>query len=284
MTENEDPAALAALRRPLSRQEGPPSSPRFLFLEGPCDSDCVFCRRKSGPATPWAIARRRLDQRVSGGRICLVGDELLAHPEILRIAGLCRELGFEAVEVMTSGLRFADPKFARDLASAGVSALSLPIHSGSREAHDWIVGRRDSHALAMRAVENALDLGLEVFLHANLLRRNLKTMGEWEERAAGGLRLAFAILPLRPKTSRLPYQELAVSIEEVRRAGLRRLAGFPLCAGGRGAVVSESLRAYLRAQALSKPPLCSGCRLRAGCPGIFPEQLELFGRGDLRPA
>lgn len=277
--ENEDPEALGRLRLPFSLQE--PGRPAALFVDGPCDGDCVFCSRKTGAASSWAALSSRMDRLAEGVRkVCVVGNEPLAQPDILRVLARCRELGAAEIEVMTSGQRLADASFARAVVEAGATAFSLPLHAARPRMHDALTGVPGAFRRVMQAILTVRRLGAAASVHANLVRFNAAGLPDLERLVAGTLGLPFAVVGLRPKSSRLPYAALAVRLSEAKALGLSCLAGFPLCVAP-PAAVSDSLELYLGVQVREKPPGCRGCAAFSSCPGVFREYLDLFGAREL---
>lgn len=260
----------------------------FLFLKGGCDLDCVFCRNKpekdhqsldelSASLNENAALRRK--------KIALVGNEPLAHPEIVEVVTLCRRKGFTDIEIMTSGLRLE--ALAAPLAEAGVLSYALALHGSTAKIHDAVVRHPGSHAAALRGAEAARALGAKVFLHASACRGNLGDLPALE-RLARERGWPFSIHPLRPKDAggmNVPYGRVAPDYAELRAALAGRvssLTGFPACVArdiqGRAACaeedVADSMKLYLRHQAFFKPGECGGCRERELCPGTFEEHLR----------
>jgi len=265
-----------------------------LHLENECFHDCVMCARTRFAPTPWARAAAWLaaNGRARMTRLGIGGSEPLAHPAIMRILALARRRGFTGVEVMTSGWPLAGAGLAGRLARLGVEVFSVPLHAPEPEEHDRITGTPGSHRRTLEGIAAARAAGARVFVHANLLRRNIGAVPALERLVVDGLGLPFCVIPVRPKRSNLPYGELAPAYAEMERrlAGrVRTLAGFPLCVAARiqepalipSGLISDLLKLYLVDREQHRPAPCRACAARASCLGTFRAHLRLFP-GDAR--
>ena len=265
----------------------------FLFLAGPCYNDCLFCVRKTEPFSD--ISRldwKTRDRGHSTKKICLVGNEPLIHPRITDIIQQARLRGFEGVEVMTSGELLADKAFLRCLRRSGLTGVAMPLYSVRAAVHDVIVGRRGSFKLAVRALRQARDAGLKVFVHSNLTVLNMRDLPLLESWVREELRVSFTVLPLRPKR-RFMFQQLMPRYNTMVRAlrGMKSLIGFPLCVlrciqrpfflDDRR--ISDSVKLYVRAPHFVKAAPCRRCRAASSCVGLFQEYLDRYGDAELRP-
>lgn len=260
----------------------------FLFMKGGCDLDCVFCKNKpekdyqSLDEIDACLAENAVLRR---DKIALVGNEPLAHPRIVDVVKLCRQRGFQDIEIMTSGLRLE--ALAKPLAKAGVTAYALALHGSSETVHDAVTRFPGSFHAALRGADAATEAGSRVFVHASACRTNLADLPLLEH-FAQDRGWPFSIHPLRPKDAdgmNVPYAEIAPDYAELRAALKGRasaLTGFPSCVAkdiqGRAscpeAAVADSMRLYLHHQAFVKPEECSGCPDSAGCAGTFEEHLR----------
>jgi len=267
----------------------------FLYLDGPCLNDCLFCKQKNDPpAEMFRIEPLIADaQRVAPSRLCLIGNDPLLHPRIATILAMLKKSGFRSLEIMTSGEKLSDKDFCKRLIASGGSVFSLPIFGTERKLHDAIVGKKGSFSRLMKAIDNILSCGGRAFIHTNLIRHNLVNILELEHFVTRRLQLPFVVLPIRPKSSNRPFGELMPSYGEVikKTRGVSSLMGFPLCVvkkvqkelllpAGR---ISDSLKFYLLDQRFVKTTICRPCRYITQCAGLFGEYIHLYGMGDIAP-
>ena len=267
----------------------------LLLLENPCTHDCVMCRAKPLPPTPLERVRRWLRDNDGLGlkRLGLVGNEPLAHPEIDAIVEAARARGFERFDTLTTGAPLADPQRARWLADHGVRGYAVPLYSREPAIHDAITRCPGSHHDTLQAIDNLLDLGAGVHVHANLLQQNIDGVNDLERFVVDELGVPFCVVPVRPKDANLPYEALAPTYSEmIDRLDVTSIVAFPLCVAARisssalppADIVSDVLKVYLLDQPFVKPPKCAECRLFGRCAGTFRAYLDLHGDGELTPA
>lgn len=281
MRDRENKEAIAAIQAPLSRQKG---SPYFLFLNGPCEGRCLFCSAKNDMESQLAHVCGRLDRRVKGEKICLLGNEPLLHSRILDILAACRKCGFSEIEIMTSGMRLAHLPTAERLCREGATSFAIPLHATLAEAHDRITGVLGSFASTIQGIENILKYGAKVYIHTTLIQHNFSEIPALFAFVRERFSAPFAVLPLRPKSSGLPFSSLAVRLSEAKSLQVFGLYGFPRCVSpyNTGAV-SDSLKAYSECQAFEKSAKCEQCVFRYACPGLFRDYIDIFGDNELEP-
>jgi len=282
-----------------------------LWVRAGCAHRCVFCHgyREAVPPSTFEELRSFLERPGKGARRLLLYGEPLLHPRVLDILALARGLGFTRLEAQSSGEELADRGFARALAAAGLSSVSIPLYARG-SLHDRIVGRPGSRALLSRALTNLAGLkGVETWVHSVLMNVNLGEMGALRKEIEGR-GMPFCVLPLHPKAEVRGVEKLLCSHREVvaryEGTGLG-LVGFPLCALGpvdpKGFAriaasrrdprkechrkvekgISDITFGYTRMFKTVQGRACRGCAVRRLCPGVFARHLERFGEGDLRP-
>ncbi len=266
----------------------------LLLLENACCHDCIFCRAKPLDPTPLAgiLDWLRGNDDVRHSRLGLVGNEPLLHPDIDRIVAAARDHGFTRIEALTAGPPLEDEARAMRLIEAGVRGFAIPLHSDDPATHDLITGSPGSHEATMRGIRNAMSLGADVHLHANLLVQNLDGLGSLERMVERDLGLRFCVIPVRPKDANLPYSMLAPSYSDVvARAGVHSLVALPLCVAARiqdpavpdQSIISDLLKVYVLDQPFIKPRICGSCARRGRCAGTFQAYLDLHGDRELAP-
>jgi len=298
---DENPLQRAVLRRGLAhqakvmRRRPEILSLPILMLENACYHDCLFCLSKPLPPTALDEVCRWLgdNRQLRLERLGVAGNEPLAHPQIDSIVAAAAAVGFSTIEVLTSGVPVADPDRAKQLFAAGVRGYAIPLYSVDPAVHDEITQCPGSHAATVRGVENLLELGASVHVHANLLRQNLDGASELAELVERQWHLPLCFIPVRPKAANLPYERLAPRYDQIAtRAQVSCLVGFPLCVAERvqqppipsGDIISDVLKLYVLDQPFVKPRKCAPCRWRQRCSGTFQAYLDRYGDGELRPA
>jgi MoaA/NifB/PqqE/SkfB family radical SAM enzyme len=90
------------------------------------------------------------------------GGEPTIRRDLFELVRFAKETGFVTVSVITNGLRLAEPAYARELVTAGVSDFLFSIHGSTPEKHDAVTNVPGSHALLLRAIANVQGLAAKV--------------------------------------------------------------------------------------------------------------------------
>ena len=129
-----------------------------LSLGGQCDSSCVFCFTewiRHEPRLTREQAMRALDEAVSMGTVESVvfsGGEPTLRKDLPDLVSHASTNGFASIGLQTNGHRLADLRYLNGLVASGVSHVLLSLHGALAETHDKITRRRNSFALALRAL------------------------------------------------------------------------------------------------------------------------------------
>ena len=107
-----------------------------VVLTTRCDRDCFYCffyaerlgyvYEPSRGQIREMLSRLRNEKPVPCNAVQLTGGEPTIRPDLLEIIRMCREEGFDHVQLNTNGIKISqDPEFAEKLREAGVSTLYL---------------------------------------------------------------------------------------------------------------------------------------------------------------
>jgi hypothetical protein len=165
-----------------------------VAIDSPCGSRCQFCTFATlDRVAPTfddgyhdALVARMERGRLEGARILgVAGFDPLTYPSIVPLVQRARELGFDLVEIQTTGLPLADA----GLLDALLGALSpcpmrllVPLYGATPAVHDAVTGRPGAHALLMTALghiaRRAWPGVLEVAVTSVILPGNVRELGE----------------------------------------------------------------------------------------------------------
>jgi MoaA/NifB/PqqE/SkfB family radical SAM enzyme len=136
-----------------------------LNLGKACNNRCIFCldgnaRPEARRWVPVDRARGELERaRAQGARsVGLLGGEPTAHPSVLEIVAMAREMGFERIALATNALKLRDAELCRALVEAGATRFSLSIHAHRAADEDYLTGREGNFARKLAAVRNLVSL------------------------------------------------------------------------------------------------------------------------------
>ena len=145
-----------------------PDEPRRveIHLGTRCNSRCAFCMSSvpRDQREPWAVPERvRAELRHYYKRGCraagFLGGEPTAYPGLPACIAYARKLGYARISICTNGLRFSDAGFCRELVDAGLTRVTLSVHSHLARVEDRLITRvRGALARKVRAVRNLVAL------------------------------------------------------------------------------------------------------------------------------
>ncbi|MFO0565074.1 MAG: radical SAM protein [Polyangiaceae bacterium] len=152
-----------------------------------CDQHCRFCGTRAGKSHPneltTAEALDVVEQLAELGtqEIAVHGGEAYLRSDWLEIVRAIRARGIECT--MVTGGRGFTPELARDLAAAGITAVSVSV-DGTESTHDALRGLRGSHRSALRALELLGAEGVAVGCNTQVNRKNYRELEDILELAA----------------------------------------------------------------------------------------------------
>ncbi len=286
-------------RRSLRPTEGE------IRLNLACNQRCFFCNCDGFapnvvPDRAAAVAAATQLVRDGARMITITGGEPTLNSGLDEVARAARDAGAERIMLQTNAVALAEPGRAASLASVGVGALFVSLHSLDPEVSDAITGVSGTHVLTMRGIDAAFDAGLSVTTNFVINKLNVaeppgyvRGLRERWPRLAGRVfsfmapvAAALRNLDQIPRISaalpalREALDDCTSHQEWVRVAGL---CGLPLCTlTGYESLCDEASNppgVPLNADRM-KPPACAGCTHESRCSGVWRKYVELWGDGE----
>jgi len=297
-----------------------------LFLNYACQAKCGFCYN---PPITDELLRRELSfaqatdalyAAAKGGakRLNLHGGEVTLRDDLPKIVRVARKVGFDSVTLVTNGVRLGDARYARTLASAGVTHVRMSVHAPDAATHDAIVEVPGAFERLTRGIAHLKKLGVPVGFNFVLVRPNVALLPAFLEEfvVRGGHDDVIVYFPHERGMMALNADALSVPYSDARAALLKSaalldkagklsallIANVPPCAApeladllldwerasseGESAMLSPEgratdLNAMKDAQRWTVPA-CRACALRERCRGVEPEYVRRFGDGEFR--
>ncbi len=130
-----------------------------------CNLECVFCM-SSGSRNmggDWmenyeAAVREMQSLRTFGSEVGFLGGEPTAHPRIVDLIKAAAKMGYKNVSLCTNGVLCSDMKAARELVEAGLTRVTLSIHSHRADIEDVLTNRENSFRRKELSAKNFADL------------------------------------------------------------------------------------------------------------------------------
>ena len=179
-----DPSALPAEPvRMLSGDDVGRPRPVYVVWEitMKCDQPCQHCGSRAGPARPEelstdeAFAIRESLGRLGAREVTIIGGEAYLRPDVYDIVRKLAGLGIR-VTMQTGGRAFT-PERARAFRDAGLEGLGVSI-DGPARVHDLLRGNLGSHMAAVRALDAAREVGLDLGANTQVNRLNWNMLRE----------------------------------------------------------------------------------------------------------
>jgi MoaA/NifB/PqqE/SkfB family radical SAM enzyme len=158
-----------------------------------CNNRCAFCMSSMNRDghEPWAELERVKEElrhfRAGGCRSAgFLGGEPTVYPGIVESIAYAKSLGYDRISLCTNGTRLSDPAFCGALAKAGLTRVTLSVHSHRAEVEDGVMtGVPGNLARKLAGIRNLLALRAEGRLPGNialnpvLCRPNLDEMEDY---------------------------------------------------------------------------------------------------------
>ncbi len=117
-----------------------------IHLGTRCNNFCVFCMssmnrdQKEDWARPERVQEELSHFYEKGCRaVGFLGGEPTVYPQIIESIAYARGLGYERIALCTNGTRLSNADFCRSLTEAGLTRVTLSIHSHRAEVEDSLI-------------------------------------------------------------------------------------------------------------------------------------------------
>ncbi len=143
-----------------------------------CNLRCMHCYQRADRPTPDELSlEEKLDvvdqlDRAGVAAVALSGGEPTIHPHFLRIVSELSSRGIYTA-VATNGTRFANIDFLKKAVDAGLRYVEISLDSANPEKHDRFRGVKGAWKLAVKALENAVKLGVNHAMAVTITKLNI---------------------------------------------------------------------------------------------------------------
>lgn len=117
-----------------------------IHLGALCNNKCVFCvsAQARDDKDPWArfeFVKSELEHFRAQGcdAVGFLGGEPTVYPKIVECVAYARRLGYERIALCSNGMRFGDAAFTERLVEAGMTRVTISIHSHRPEVEDGLI-------------------------------------------------------------------------------------------------------------------------------------------------
>ena len=129
-----------------------------------CNNKCIFCMsgEDRDDHEPWADPQRmfsEIEARFKEGARSLgfLGGEPSAYPHILDCMRLAKDLGYRRIALCTNGTRLANADFLNSCLDAGLTRVTMSLHSHIPEIEERLVGVPKILEKKIQALKNLVE-------------------------------------------------------------------------------------------------------------------------------
>ncbi len=247
--------------------------------------------------------RREIELAQPGDELVFVGGEPTLNPDLLRWLHLCTDSGHPTA-LVTNGMRFADPAYARAAATMGLDRAVVSLHTAYEEKNDLLVRTPGAWKLALQGIRTLYSLPIPVAVRCSLCQINrddlpglIRLLNETFDKP-----LPLVVEIFSPETGH-PFEKEALSLLETVQAldeatDLAASLNFPLRLSDRDGpplcLLPGKERFFDRFDAIrndfsfqpeegfQQGPPCMSCVWRDRCSGIKENTIRRFGWDGLR--
>jgi len=143
-----------------------------------CNLRCAHCYQRADKPLPNELSLKEklelVDQldRAGVAAVALSGGEPTIHPDFLAVVKAIASRGMYAA-VATNGWAFADMDFFAKARKAGLRYAEISVDSANPRKHDRFRGVTGSWERAVKALENAVKLGINHAMAVTITRNNI---------------------------------------------------------------------------------------------------------------
>jgi MoaA/NifB/PqqE/SkfB family radical SAM enzyme len=127
-----------------------------------CNSRCIFCLDSDTPRGVYLDeeeVRREIDrglEELGAEKIIISGGEASLHPKFVDLVRYAKERGYDRVQTVTNGYRFAEKDFFEACMAAGLGEITFSLHGHTPELHDRLTQTEGAFKRLVKGMVRAL--------------------------------------------------------------------------------------------------------------------------------
>ncbi len=144
-----------------------------------CNALCKFCYYKeflSQPNFPQERIKRDILFALKNGieNIDFSGGEPTLHKNLPDLIYFAKKKGAKSICIITNGIALANLEYYKRLKDAGLNETLFSLQGYDEHSHDFIVGVKNAFSRLMKALENAVKLGIKIRINSVIHKLNYK--------------------------------------------------------------------------------------------------------------
>jgi MoaA/NifB/PqqE/SkfB family radical SAM enzyme len=127
-----------------------------------CNSKCLFCLDSDTPRNVYLDEAevkgelRRGREEMDADKVIISGGEASLHPLFTEFVRYAKSIGYERVQTVTNGWRFAERPFYDESIEAGLGEITFSLHGHTAELHDGLTRSPGAFARITKAIARAV--------------------------------------------------------------------------------------------------------------------------------
>lgn len=126
-----------------------------------CNSRCVFCLDMDTPRNvflPFEEVCADLQKGIDKGadKVIISGGEAALHPRYIDLIRYAKSIGYDRVQTVTNGWKYADRQFYKDCLEAGLGEITFSLHGHTTELHDRLTKHPGSFKRLLKGMIRAI--------------------------------------------------------------------------------------------------------------------------------
>ena len=127
-----------------------------------CNSHCLFCLDSETPRN-LILKFEEICAELDRGRVAFDADKVIIsggeaslHPQFFDLIRYAKSIGYERVQTVTNGYRFADRDFFDGALDAGLGEITFSLHGHTPELHDHLTQTEGAFHRLMKGMVRAI--------------------------------------------------------------------------------------------------------------------------------
>ncbi|MDD4530379.1 MAG: radical SAM protein [Candidatus Gracilibacteria bacterium] len=132
----------------------------WIRISSVCNNNCIFCldnESRKGYFVEDEIIRKEIQKGFKKGylnKAIISGGEASINPKFAEYIKFSREVGYDKIQTITNGQKFADLDFCKQVFEAGLNEVTFSIHGHNEALHDYLSGTPGVYKKAIQGILN----------------------------------------------------------------------------------------------------------------------------------
>jgi len=202
----------------------------LIQLTNSCNQNCIFCifdrltntktitNNKNLIGIPTDEAKNRIiKSKETSNSVNFMGGEPLLKKDLIELISFSKKQGFEKINVNTNGSLLYNSDFVRSLRDAGLTQLTISLHSHIRKKQEEISRTKGNYDKTVQGIKNCKSLGLTTSVSIVIYSGNYMQLPETAKFVDNiGNISTICFLFIRPNQDVFNIKGLIPKISEVR--------------------------------------------------------------------